>query len=94
MSSSTAVDKKEDSDELEVKFVPIPETLSESFQNIFTNYKDGLVKSVPGGLVMGPRYAASADKIYGIKPREDDIWLLTFPKAGKPSLYNFCNFLQ
>ncbi len=64
MSSSTAIDKKENSNELlEVKFVPIPETLSKSFQNVFTNYKDGLVKSIPGGLVMGPRYAASADKI-------------------------------
>lgn len=67
---------------MNVKFVPIEKSHSESFRKIFTGYKEGLVKSVPGGLVMTPNFAENADKIYGIKPKNDDVWLLTFPKTG------------
>jgi len=87
-SSPVIMDEKESSlvntdDELKVSFIPMPETQTESFKRVFTGYKDGLHKSVPGGLVMNPNYAANAEKIYGIKPRKDDIWLLTFPKTGR-----------
>ena len=68
--------------ELKVKFTPIPSTHSESFKKVFTGYKDGLVKSDPGGFVMTPLYGQNADNLYKIEPRKsDDVWLLTCPKA-------------
>ena len=67
---------------LDIKFVPIPKTRLKSFQRTFTGYTDGLVKSVPGGMVTFQGYAENADKIYRITPRKDDVWLLTFPKTG------------
>ncbi len=77
---------KENSDlsvpQLNVNFQPIPKTQLESFKKVFTAYKDGLVRSDPGGFVMVPRYGANAERIYQIKPRRDDVWLLTFPKTG------------
>lgn len=68
---------------LDAKFHPIPTTQLKSFIIVFTGYLDGLVRSSPGGIVnMLPRYGENADKIYRIQPRKDDVWLLTFPKAG------------
>jgi hypothetical protein len=32
---------------------------------------------------MPPTYGENAEKIYRMKPRTDDVWLLTFPKCGK-----------
>ena len=77
--------KEDDSkvQELDVKFLPIPSTQLEPFKRVFTGYQDGLVRSEPGGLVMLPNYGVNAEKIYRIKPRnQDDVWLLTFPKTG------------
>lgn len=65
-----------------VKFVPILKTQSESFQKIFTGCKDGFVMSVPGGFVTTPDIAAEIEKIREIKPRKDDVWLLSFYKSG------------
>ncbi|EFX76431.1 hypothetical protein DAPPUDRAFT_55135 [Daphnia pulex] len=36
----------------------------------------------PGGFVTSPTYAKHAEKIYRMKPRSEDVWLLTFPKCG------------
>lgn len=57
---------------LKVKFTPIPSTHSESFKKSFTGYKDGLVRSDPGGFVMTPLYRQNADKINKIEPRKSD----------------------
>jgi len=85
MSSSQATDHEEEinQDEFKVKFVPIPETQTESYTKVFTSYKDGLVKAVPGGMVAYPRFGENAENVYKIKPRKDDAWLLSFPKTGK-----------
>ena len=79
--------------ELDVKFVPIPKTQLKSFQRIFPGptYKDGLVKSDPGGFVITTRYAENADKILRIEPRKtDDVWLMTSPKTGIEILALYC----
>lgn len=85
MSSSPAdhEEEKNQQDEFKVKFVPIPETQTESYTKKFTAYKDGLVRAVPGGMVAYPRFGENAEKVYKIEPRKDDVWLLSFPKTGK-----------
>ncbi len=71
--------------ELDVKFFSIPKTQLKSFQRAFpgSTYKDGLVKSDPGGFVITTRYAVNAEKIFRIEPRKSgDVWLMTSPKTG------------
>nr|CAH0102985.1 unnamed protein product [Daphnia galeata] len=85
--------------QLNVKFNVIPKTRLKKFGQLFTGYPMGLVKSEPGGFVMPPPYGENAEKIYRMKPRSDDVWLLTFPKCGTTwtsellwLLKNDCNF--
>ena len=68
--------------QLKVKFNAIPKTKLKSFTKSFPSYDEGLVKSEPGGFVIPPYYCENAERIFRIKPRQDDIWLLTFPKSG------------
>lgn len=71
-----------------VKFVTIPESTEEKFKKLFAPYEEGLMRSEPGGFVQVPYYFENAEKIFRIKPRKDDVWLLTFPKSGlKNTLY-------
>lgn len=75
--------------QLNVKFNIIPKTRLKKFGKFFTGYPTGLVKSEPGGFVMPPPYGENAEKIYRMKPRSDDVWLLTFPKCGKSNTKSF-----
>jgi hypothetical protein len=70
---------------LNVKFVPIPETLAENgqFRQDFPSYTDGLVEASPGGYITTTQvFAENAENIYNLKPRADDVFVLTFPKSG------------
>ena len=70
---------------LNVKFVPIPETLPEDgqFRQDFPSYTDGLVEASPGGYITTTQvFAENAENIYNLKPRADDVFVLTFPKSG------------
>lgn len=71
---------------LNVKFVPIAETLPEDgqFRKDFPSYTDGLVAASPGGYITTTQvFAENAESIYNLKPRPDDVFVLTFPKSGK-----------
>ena len=68
----------------DVKFKLIPETLESPFTELFLGYgEEGLVKSEPGGTVIPAVYGRHADKIFRFKPRNDDAWIVTFPKCVK-----------
>lgn len=70
---------------LNVKFIPIPETLPEDgqFRQDFPSYTDGLVEASPGGYITTTQvFAENAENIYNLKPRPDDVFVLTFPKSG------------
>lgn len=67
------------------QFESIPKTQSDSFKELFTGYDEGLVRSEPNGFVMTPAYGRNAKKIYDMETRQDDVWLLTFPKCGNAS---------
>lgn len=70
-----------------VKFTTISESTREYFKKLFVPYEEGLMRSEPGGFVQVPYYCENAEKIFRIKPRKDDVWLLTFPKAGLNNNY-------
>lgn len=76
---------------LNVKFVPIPETLPEDgqFRQDFPSYTDGLVEASPGGYITTTQvFAENAENIFNLKPRPDDVFVLTFPKSGKQKKKN------
>lgn len=76
--------------QLKVNFDIIPNTMTESFDQLFPGYHtSGLVRSKPGNFVMTQLYGKNAEKIYKMEPRSDDIWLLTFPKSGDFPNWNF-----
>lgn len=68
---------------LNVKFNVIPKTRLKAFTQLFAGFQSGLVRCEPGNQVLTPRLSENVEKIYRLEPREDDVWLLTFPKCGK-----------
>jgi hypothetical protein len=68
--------------QLQVEFSLVPGTTGDQFQKDFPAYADGLVYSSPGGYVALPEYPKKAETVYNLKPRADDVYVLTFPKCG------------
>ena len=69
---------------LPVKFVPTSESSDPKFRKDFPNYVLGTIRSEPGNYVTCPPYAQSAaEKIYDMKLRPDDVFVISFPKCGK-----------
>ena len=89
---SQANDKGLNESQLNVKFNVIPKTKLDPFQQHFASFKNGLVTSDPGNLVVTPLYSENAEKIYRMEPREDDVWIVTYPKCGK-RIYHFFKHL-
>ena len=65
-----------------VKFRVMPKTLTSPFIEHFPNYTEGLVIGEPGGFVLSPEYARHAEQCLKFQPRNDDVWVVTFPKCG------------
>ena len=65
-----------------VEFKLIPKSLDKEFQDLFPTFSDGLIRGEPGGFVMPASFSAGADKIRQIRPRKNDVWIVTFPKSG------------
>ena len=70
--------------ETTVGFSPLEKSLTPEFLADFPNYVDGLVRSDPGGFVHTPTYADNFDNYRNFTVRTDDVWVVTFPKCGKP----------
>lgn len=66
----------------------MPQTLATEFRKDFPPYVDGLVRSLPGNYVTTPRFAKKADDIYNFKPRDDDVYVTTFPKSGNVTSFS------
>ncbi len=41
-----------------------------------------MVRTVPRGILMPKRYEKMAEDIYNIEVRPDDVFMITYPKAG------------
>jgi len=57
----------------------------ENFNRLFRGYGGNgayLLRTEPGGFVVGCQYEANADKIYNLNLKADDTWVITFPKSG------------
>lgn len=75
---------------LDVQFEVMQETHGVKFRRDFPPYVDGLVKTVPGNYVTTPVFSKNAENIYNLKPRPDDVYVLTFPKSGMPYICLRC----
>jgi hypothetical protein len=75
-----------------VKFELMPKTLTSPFTDHFPNYTEGLAKGEPGGFVLTPEYARHAEKFLKFQPRNDDVWVVTFPKCGRNCLSSIRKF--
>ena len=67
---------------LDVEFTSMTGSRDAQFLKDFPNYEDGLVVASPGGYVTLPEYPKKAEVVYNLKPRPDDVYVLTFPKCG------------
>lgn len=77
-----------------VKFELMPKTLTSPFTDHFPNYTEGLAKGEPGGFVLTPEYARHAEKFLKFQPRNDDVWVVTFPKCGTNCLSSIRKFYK
>lgn len=66
-----------------IVFKLIVESKLEPFSRHFHHFDEGLARAEPGGFVLTPEYGRRANEIYQLQPREDDVWIVTFPKCGK-----------
>jgi len=65
-----------------VSFSLLENSRSEAFQQQFPSYSEGLVRGEPGGFVLTQRYANKADHYVNFPLKDDDVWVVTFPKCG------------
>jgi len=57
--------------------------LVKPFTDLFPTYGDeGWVKVKPSGFVLPASCGEGIQKVYDMKPRPDDAWIITFPKSG------------
>jgi len=63
-------------------FSVIENTRSEAFLQHFPNYVEGLYRGEPGGFVLTQRYAETADDYVNFPLKDEDVWVVTFPKCG------------
>ena len=68
-----------------VSFSVLDKSRSEIFKQHFPTYTEGLVRGDPGGFVLTPRYAKTFNDYLNFPLRDDDVWIVTFPKCGKKS---------
>ncbi len=45
-------------------------------------YKEGFIKSKPGGFVMPRSFPAFFTKMADFVPRDNDVWVASYPKCG------------
>ena len=63
------------------KFEPLEDNAR--IKERFLGYDDnGLVRSVPEGWTLGGPYEKYAEDIYNFELRDDDAWVVTYPKSG------------
>ncbi|KZS03672.1 Sulfotransferase family cytosolic 1B member, partial [Daphnia magna] len=67
--------------EWNVEFSKVEKSLNGDFKEHLPNV-NGFVRSEPGGFFMMDEYARHAEKVYRFQPRNDDVWVVTFPKCG------------
>ncbi len=80
-----------------IQFQLLPETMGGQFRKDFPPYIDGLVRTIPHGYITTPVYAKNAEDFYNLKPRPDDVYVLTFPKSGNSRnilIFNFSWILE
>lgn len=49
---------------------------------------DGMIRAGPENMVLPVGYEMKAEDIYNFQPREDDVWIATFPRSGE---FQKCN---
>ena len=81
-----------------IQFQAIAQSKVGPFADHFPHYADGFARSEPGGFVISQEFGRYAHEFFYFQPREDDVWILTFPKGGMTTFlirtFLFQNFLE
>lgn len=61
---------------------PLSENYSKKLDKIF-DVKDSFLQYNPGRFIMPPQYKNLAQQILDFEVREDDVWVISYPRTGK-----------
>ncbi|KAK3926899.1 Luciferin sulfotransferase [Frankliniella fusca] len=62
-------------------YEPLDSAVAERLDSLF-GAKDCLIEVNPGRVIMPPRYQDIGDRIRGLRVREDDVWVVSYPRTG------------
>lgn len=68
---------------------PIGDRLDKFFQR-----QNGFVEASPGNVIMPRKYADICNEILDSHVREDDVWMISYPRTGTFRLFIYCITLQ
>lgn len=66
-----------------ISYEPLDPEVAERIDNLF-GHKNCLIEVNPGKVLMPPRYEEIGDRIRSLDVRPDDVWVVSYPRTGKP----------
>ncbi|TRY71899.1 hypothetical protein TCAL_16218 [Tigriopus californicus] len=72
-------------------FIPLRENAQ--IQKDFLGYTRGLVQCQPEGWIFGGFFTEHAERIYNMEVRDNDVWIVSYPKSGTTWMQQIVWFL-
>ena len=73
---------KDEKPEPKYRFNVVPESKLPPFTDHFPFFHEGIARCEKGGFILTPEFGKHMNEFIDFQLREDDTWVVTFPKCG------------